>query len=121
MSSNPKESLSRITTIAKAWKTLRPNKSFGGMSLTQFTQTFVTPCEAARSTVADLEIQLTQAADIRDDADKKALTAVQLVVNGVRGDPAEGENGELYEAMGYVRKSERARGLTRRKLVAASK
>ena len=35
-----------------------------------------------------------------------------LVVNAVKGDPAEGEDGELYEAMGYVRKSERSTGKT---------
>ena len=43
------------------------------------------------------------------------------VVNAVKGDLAEGENGELCEAMGYVRKSERKFGLHREaKAVAAA-
>ncbi len=37
------------------------------------------------------------------------------VVNGVKGDPAFGEDCDLYEAMGYVRKSERKSGLSRKK------
>lgn len=41
------------------------------------------------------------------------MTAVQLVVNAVRGDPDEGEDGEFYDALGYVRKSERKSGLRR--------
>ncbi|MGC3992347.1 MAG: hypothetical protein QM796_22140 [Chthoniobacteraceae bacterium] len=34
----------------------------------------------------------------------------------MKGDPAEGgENGSLYEAMGYIRKSERKTGHSRKK------
>ena len=38
-----------------------------------------------------------------------------LVVYGVMGNPAYGPDSDLYEAMGYVRKSERKTGLTRKK------
>ncbi len=44
-----------------------------------------------------------------------APEAVQRVVKGVVGDPAFGEDCDLYEAMGYVRKSERKSGLSRKK------
>ena len=40
---------------------------------------------------------------------------MNLMVNGVKGDPDFGEDSDLYEAMGYVRKSERKSGLTRKK------
>jgi hypothetical protein len=43
------------------------------------------------------------------------VEALQFVVNSVKGDPEEGSNSELYEAMGYVRKSERSSGLHRNK------
>jgi hypothetical protein len=49
----------------------------------------------------------------RDVADKASVAAIQLVVNAVKGDPEEGEDGEFYEALGYVRKSERSSGLHR--------
>ena len=38
------------------------------------------------------------------------MAPVNLVVNAVKGDPAFGENSDLYESMGYVRKSERKTG-----------
>ncbi len=38
-----------------------------------------------------------------------------LVVNGIIGDPNFGPDSDLYEAMGYVRKSARKSGLTRKK------
>ena len=41
------------------------------------------------------------------------MSQVQLVVNAVKGDPTAGEDSDLYEQMGYVRKSERASGLRR--------
>ena len=37
------------------------------------------------------------------------------VVNGVVGDPAYGDDSPLYGAMGFVRKSERKSGLTKKK------
>jgi hypothetical protein len=40
---------------------------------------------------------------------------VQLVVNGVVGDPEEGPDSDLYAAFGYTRTSERKTGLTRKK------
>ena len=63
---------------------------------------------------SNLEQQMTAALDARAAADETSLTKVQLVVNGVIGDPAFGEDSALYEAMGYVRKSERKSGLTRK-------
>ena len=110
---NPKASLESLTSTASAWETLRPTKSFAGMSLDQFRQK-VAPSLAARATLARLENETIAALNQRDDADRASLDAVQLVVNAVRGDPAEGEDGELYEAMGYVRKSERKSGLSRK-------
>ena len=59
----------------------------------------------------------------RDDADAVSLEAIKMVVAGVKGDPAETANGDLYEAMGFVRDSARQSGLTRAKKtpVAAAK
>jgi hypothetical protein len=114
MASNPQDSLNRISTISKAWETLRPTKSFAGLTLTQF-KTKVQPSLDARASIATLEHQMTSALDKRDDADVASLDTIKLVVNAVRGDPAETANGDLYEAMGYVRDSERSSGLSRRK------
>jgi hypothetical protein len=117
MPNNPKLSGDKIAAVLKAWKDIRPAKTFAGMSLTQFT-TKVQPSLDARDAIDTLNNQLIAATDQRDTADIASMKQVLLVVNAVKGDPAEGEDGELYEAMGYVRKSERATGKTNKKKAA---
>ena len=46
---------------------------------------------------------------------------MRSIVHGVKGDLEEGEDGELYAAMGFVRKSLRSSGLTRRRQQEAQK
>ena len=84
------------------------------MTLAQFEEA-VEPSFSSRATVNECENKLVSALNVRDDADRKSLELADLVVKSVMGDPEEGANGDLYEAMGYVRKSERASGLTRRR------
>lgn len=114
MPNSPKQFGEDLQKVIDAWTTLASDKSFGGMTLEQF-KTAVKPSFDTRATITTLENKMTQALDDRDDADKVSSPAQQLVVNGVKGDPAFGEDSDLYEAMGYVRKSERKSGLTRKK------
>jgi hypothetical protein len=114
MANNPKAIESKINTIIEAWKKLATAKVYGGMKLEEF-QKQIAPSIAARATIADLEKQLMVAINARDEADKVSMEKITLVVNGVVGDPGAGPNSDLYEAMGYVRKSERKTGLTRKK------
>jgi len=100
--------------IMTAWETLRPNKTFGGLTLADF-KAQVQASFDTRAALASLESQITAVRDQRDDADRQTERVISRVVNGVRADPDEGEDGELYEAMGYVRKSERRSGLTKKK------
>lgn len=111
MAGNPKDNGDKIAAVLKAWEDLRPTKSFAGMTLEQF-KTKIQPSLDARASIDTLNNQLIAAADQRDTADIESLKQISFVVNAVKGDPAEGEDGELYEAMGYVRKSERASGKT---------
>jgi hypothetical protein len=116
---SPKKSEARLTTILNAWQALRPDKSFYGTTLVEF-KAQVQPCLDTRATIASLENQLIAAQNQRDDADKAAIELSSHVVNAVKADPNEGEDGELYEAMGFVRKSERKSGLSRGKRPAAT-
>jgi hypothetical protein len=109
----------RIAQVTSAWETLRSNKSFAGMNLDQFRGT-VAPSLSARQTIAHLENEAIAAQNQRDEADRKSMAAILLVVNAIKGDPQEGEDGELYEAMGYVRKSERKSGLSRKSTAKAT-
>ena len=111
MAGNPKEKNDKITDVLKAWKDLRPDKSFAGMTLEQFTAK-IQPSLAARATLSTLEDQITAGIVTRDTVDVESMKDVLLVVNAVKGDPTEGEDGELYAAMGYVRKSDRSTGKT---------
>jgi hypothetical protein len=81
------DALKRNIGVRDEWQRLRPHKSFGG---------------------------LTQCA-LRDDALAHCNEAALRVVWGARGDPEEGDDGELYGGFGYVRKSKRKSGLTRRR------
>jgi hypothetical protein len=83
------------------------------MTLAQF-KAKVQPTFDTRAAIATLEAQMTSGLDARDSADTVTLQTNQLVVNAVKGDPAHGEDSDLYEAMGYVRKSARKSGLTRK-------
>ena len=117
MPNGPKGNADYINIVIKAWETLRPTKSFGGYTLANF-KANVKPSFDARTNLDTLSHQTIAAIDQRDDADAASLDAIKLVVAGVKADPAETAKGELYEAMGYVRESERASGLTRKKKTA---
>jgi len=73
----------------------------------------VAPSVAARTTQAALSDQVQAAISQRDHADRASMEDVQKMVKGVVGDPDEGDDGELYKALGYVPKSERKSGLSR--------
>ena len=113
MSKAPKDAKAKIDEVVKAWESLAKTQSFGGMTLEQF-KLAVKPSQDTRVILDDLDKQVTAALNARDTADQISLEKVQLAVNGVVGDPNYGPDSALYEAMGYVRKSERKSGLTRK-------
>jgi hypothetical protein len=111
---SPKRNKERLDKILNAWQTLAPDKSFGGMTPAQF-KAKIKPSYDSRDRLVVLENQTRAEQATRDDADKESLAAAQAVVNGVKGDPTEGPDSDLYESFGYVRESEKKSGLTRRK------
>lgn len=114
MSQAPKQIADATNQIINAWQTIAPAATFGGMTLAQY-QTKVQPTFDTRTQIDGLNAQLTAAMDNRDNADAATASATQLVVNAVKGDPNYGDDSDLYDAMGYVRRSDRASGLTRGK------
>lgn len=114
MGNAPGIALSRITDVTQAWGSLRPTKSFSGLTLEQFKEE-VKPSLDARAELAELEGRVQAALARRDAADASSAVAVRRVVNAVKGDGEEGEDGELYAAMCFVRKSTRSSGLTRKR------
>ncbi|MFM2242516.1 MAG: hypothetical protein RLZ97_1371, partial [Verrucomicrobiota bacterium] len=76
---------------------------------------------ATRQELQRLE-RATEAARVaRDKADEETARLLEFVVDGVKGTPGFGQDCALYRAFGYVRKSERKTGLTRKKKDEAAK
>lgn len=110
---NPKKVAQKLQRVLDAWTTVRPTKSFGGMTLEQF-KGKVKPSLDLRDQLVTLRTQATDSLVQRHQTDDASISAAQLVVNAVKGDPEEGEDGPLYAAMGYVPKSWKGSGLTRK-------
>lgn len=103
----------RIERIRTAWRELAPDVAFGGVSLAQFEEGSEPPL-ATREELQRLD-RATEAARVaRDKADVEAGQLLEFVVDAVKGTPGYGQDCALYRAFGYIRKSERKTGLTRR-------
>ena len=109
----PKEISDKITNVISAWENLAADKSFAAMTLEQF-KTRVKPSLDTRGTLLTVKNARIDAQTTRSHSDADSVLAVQLVVNAIKGDITEGEDSALYEACGYVRKSERKSGLGRK-------
>ena len=65
--------------------------------------------------IADLKAELKMKSDVRDDKYVALNEKRSKVGLGVAGSPDYGNDSPLYGAMGFVRKSEKKSGLTRKK------
>lgn len=83
------------------------------MTLEQF-KAKVDPSNQVRDSLLTVRSQRLDAQTQRAQHDEESLGALQLVVNSIKGEPTEGEDSALYQAFGYVRKSDRKSGLTRK-------
>lgn len=108
-----KDVATRVLQVLEAWERMRSWKSFFGLTLEAF-KLRAKPFLDARNELATLESQIAHAVSKRDAAAKTLIGVTRGVVNGVKGDPDEGENGELYSAMGFVPMNQRSTGLVRR-------
>ena len=104
-----------VSTVADAWSSLCPTKSFFGMTLDQFKEA-VKPCADLRVEIAETRKRLMSLTAKCKDADAAALKLTKSIVQSVKADPTEGENSPLYAAMGYVRASDRSSGLKRSRI-----
>jgi hypothetical protein len=114
MRKTPIALLKRMKDVDHAWSNLRPTKSFAGLTLEQYREKIKTS-DDARADVAASESKLAADTAKRIAVDEINMELVSRVVSGVKADVDEGEDGELYAAMGFVRKSHRSTGLSRRK------
>lgn len=103
-----------VLAATKAWEGMCPSKSISGLTLEQFRQS-VQPSVDARTQLAMLEVEWKKGMTAREAADRASMITLARIVHGIKGDPELGEDSAFYEALGYVRKSQRGSGLTRRR------
>jgi hypothetical protein len=119
MANNPGQIEQDTNAIVKAWGKFAPAATFGGMTLEQYTNK-VQPSLDARGQISTRETEIKSWTDKRDDADVVTDQTNGLVIKGIVGDVNYGDNSDLYEACGYIRKSEKKSGLTRKDQKAAA-
>ena len=103
----------RIAKFRASWRELAPTATFAGMTLAQF-EAATEPSVALREEITSLATQLAGKQTARSTADAEAIEVLDLVVNSVRGTPGFGPDSPLYRSLGYIRRSERKSGLTRK-------
>ena len=104
----------QCNTMNDAWVEGARSVTFNGIEQTTF-KTAIESAAAKDAAIADTEAQLKMMKDVRDDEYKSLDQDRSKIGMGVAGDPAFGNDSPLYGAMGFVRKSEKKSGLTRKK------
>lgn len=118
MKESPKSIEGKYDRFAVALKTLAPTKSFAGYTLAEF-ETQCADSNAPRIALVALEDTKRQLIVDRDNVDQVTMEMCDAIVKAVVADPEFGDDSALYEALGYVRKSMRKSGLTRKTIEAA--
>lgn len=103
----------RIQAFRAAWREMAPEAVFAGMTLAQFEEKSEASL-SVRGEILAIVKQLTGKKAEKSIVDQSVVEHLVLVVNSVRGTPGYGEDCALYRALGYVRKSDRKSGLTRK-------
>jgi hypothetical protein len=120
MGDAPKVIAEDTQAIIDAWTELAPTATFDELTLAQY-KAAVQPSFDSRQKIANLETDLEAEQVNRDTVDVTTTQTNAGVIKAVVADKNFGDDSALYERMGYVRKSTRASGLTRKKNAAAAK
>ena len=103
---SPADKQAAMRKVTGAWESFAPRTVFYGYTLARF-KAALQPSHDTRAEIEALQTRLRVAIRSRDAADAKSMRLVKNVVFGVVGDPDHTEDGALYSAMKYVRKSAR--------------
>jgi hypothetical protein len=106
--------IEKTNEVLRAWETLAPQATFAGKTAQEFREA-LEPLQAVRQRISLLDQQRQGAMAARDMAEKEMTITLQLIVDSIKGTPAYGKDSELYAAIGYVTRSARQSGLTRKK------
>jgi hypothetical protein len=108
-----KKRMTKVGQVLNAWETLAADQTLAGLTLAQF-KAAIQPALDASGKVTSLTTERLDTRKTLDDSATSAHDTALLIVNGVKVHPEHGEDSPLYAAMGYVRKSDRKSGLSRK-------
>ena len=114
MPNSPKQNEEKMKKVLNALKTIAPDKTFGGKTSATF-ETQVNKSLAPRQRLIEIADEEIEQQALRESEDVITMKDIELIIAGIIADPEFGSDSALYEACGYVRKSERKSGLTRKK------
>lgn len=114
MPNNPKKNEGKMKKALNALKTLAPNVKFNGRGVEEL-EAQVNKSMAPRQRLIEIADEEKQQQALRDSEDVKSLAMIDKIVAGIIGHDDFGEDSALYEAFGYIRKSDYKSGLTRKK------
>lgn len=104
----------KCNVMNDAWVEGARGVTFNGIEQATF-QAAIEAAAADDAAIADLEAEIKMKRDVRDDKYKALDQDRSKIGMGVAGSPDYGNDSPLYGAMGFVRKSEKKSGLTRKK------
>jgi hypothetical protein len=114
MADTPKENEIKYNRFFNALTTLAPDKTFGGVTLAELSAQ-IAKSNTPRHRLVEIDDERKAEEANRDSEDSSTMKLCERIKNGVVADPDYGDDSALYEALGYVRKSDRKSGLTRKK------
>jgi len=103
----------RVDLIAQAWRRLRPDKTYSNLTVEQFVEGAKASADV-RAVLKELDGHTKATHKRRKLVDASTEALIRRVVHAVQGDEEDGENSEIYAAMGFVPRSQRARRARRR-------
>ena len=114
MKSSPTKTMEYLNNVLIPWKELAPDETISDLKVADF-ETEINKSVNIRVKIANGEAEITNDKQLRDTIDETNYQLAQRIVSAVAGHPKFGKDSGLYDAMGFVTKSARKSGLTRKK------
>ncbi len=110
----PTQNMDEMEMYLSGWEANAPTKTIGGLTLDAF-KAEVDERRDDRHGVAEAKNAWDAAIITRENGDNKTMTTLDMLKKAIVADPEFGDDSALYESFGFIRKSDRKSGLTRKK------
>ena len=114
MAYSPKEIEDLMDNTIALWEAHSSDKTYGGVTLDEMKEA-AAQAKKPRRRLEKIAAERRAEIGKRKSCDKIFLKKRAMLIAGIIADPEEGEDSVFYGSFGYVRKSKRKSGLTRKK------